>query len=202
MVEREVVVRGESTVEAMPDWLLAWVRASGEAVAREEAYAAAARVAAALDAAFAAETGAFAKVQTDSLVVRIKEKQTRSGEWVKTGWTAWRSSRVEIRVLERASELLAGLVGAGGEIAGLRWGVDPDHEAHSRARQEAAREARRQAEDYAAALGLSLGGPAWLAEPGLRGRGGGGDFMGRDASPPPRRAKKDRLATSSRSGPR
>jgi uncharacterized protein YggE len=44
----------------------------------------------------------------------------------------------------------------------------PTNPAHDRARAAAAEDARRRAQSYAAALGLSVGPVAWVAEPGMR----------------------------------
>ncbi len=69
---------------------------------------------------------------------------------------------------------MAGVAEAGAEVTGPRWSLVPDNPAHEAARRAAASDARRRAEAYADALGLTLGPVAWVAEPGLR-RPGPGD---------------------------
>jgi uncharacterized protein YggE len=166
-VEGEIVVRGESEVLVMPDRATVQVVVDGNGASQEEAFEAAAALARAVDDVFDTHSGAFDRVQTTGLVVMPRTKW-RKGENLRTGWRASRTSVAEIHALERAGELLALLAGAGGQLSGLTWEIDRGHEAFGEARQAAGRDARERAEQYAAALGVTLGGVAWIAEPGLR----------------------------------
>jgi uncharacterized protein YggE len=169
-VEREIVVRGESEVRVMPDRVTVRVLAGEEGSTQPEAYAAAARVAAAVDEVLTQTPDAFDRMTTTALVVQPRIRWD-NGQAVQTGWTASRSSSVEIDDLDRVGELLERLVQAGAAISGLSWEVDPGHPGYGQARQQAAEDAHRRASDYAAALGLRIGAVAWVAEPGLRSGG-------------------------------
>jgi uncharacterized protein YggE len=168
-MEHEIVVRGEGEIRVMPDRATVHVVVDGEGSSREEAYAAAARSAAAVDDVLKAEADAFERVATAALVVQPRTRW-QDGEAVRTGWTAARASVLEVRDLNRLGDLLAQLASSGGNISGLTWGLDPSHTASGEARSRAGQDARLRAEQYAAALGVKLGAVAWVAEPGLRGR--------------------------------
>jgi uncharacterized protein YggE len=167
-MEHEIVVRGEGEVRVMPDRATVHVVVDGEGSSREEAYAAAARSAAGVDAVLKAEADAFERVATAALVVQPRTRW-QDGEAVRIGWTAARASVLEVRALHRLGDLLAQLAGSGGNISGLTWGLDPSNAASGEARSRAGQDARLRAEQYAASLGVKLGAVAWVAEPGLRG---------------------------------
>jgi uncharacterized protein YggE len=169
-MEHEVVVRGEGEVRVMPDRATVRVTVDGDGSSRDEAYAEAARAAAAVDEVLHAEAAAVARVTTAALVVQPRTRW-QDGEAVRTGWRASRASVVEVRALERLGDLLGQLTGSGAAISGLSWDLDGDNVAHDEARSRAGEDARRRAERYATALGIKLGGIAWIAEPGLRSEG-------------------------------
>jgi uncharacterized protein YggE len=163
----EVIVRGEGHARSLPDRALvhAVVEADGEA--RDSAYAAAARLTAAVDEVLAQHVGAIAGASTASIVVQPKTRW-RKGESVRTGWRAARTTVLEVVVFDDLGALIAELSASGAAVAGPVWQLDPDNEAHRVARRLAAEDARRRAEDYAAALGVTVRDVAWVAEPGLR----------------------------------
>jgi uncharacterized protein YggE len=177
-MEHEIVVEGTGEVRVMPDRATVYVAVDGEGSSREEAYAAAARSAAAVDAVFKAEADAFERVATAALIVQPRTRW-QDGQSVRTGWTAARASVLEIRALDRIGDLLAQLASSGGNISGLTWGLDPANSAPREARSRAGQDARMRAEQYAAALGVKVGTVAWVAEPGLR--------VADQPSPPPPR---------------
>lgn len=166
-MERVILVRGEGEARALPDRALLSLAVDGDGSSREEAYEEAARLTTEIDAVLAAESEALGRVTTTALMVQPRTRW-RKGEAVRTGWQACRTSTVEITALERLGELLARFAAAGAAIAGPSWELDADHEAHGRARHEAAADARRRAQDYAVGLDVQLGPVAWVAEPGLR----------------------------------
>jgi uncharacterized protein YggE len=92
---------------------------------------------------------------------------------VQTGWRATRTTLVEVTGLDAIGRIMAGVAQAGAEVTGPRWSLVPENPAHEAARRAAAADARRRAEAYADALGLTLGPVAWVAEPGLRRPGPG-----------------------------
>lgn len=166
-MEREIVVRGIGHVRAVPDRATVRVVIDGEGAEREEAYGAAAQVAAAVDEVLAGAGDAIGRVVTATLIVQPKTRW-RKGESIRTGWTASRTSIVEVRALDDLGGLLAKLTSAGGAIYGPSWELDEDHAGHGEARRRAALDARSRAEAYSSALGLTLGPVGWVAEPGLR----------------------------------
>jgi uncharacterized protein len=166
-MEREIVVRGEGEVRVMPDRVTVRLVAGEDGSTQQEAYAATASVAAAVDDVLTGTPGAFDRVTTTALVVQPRIRWD-NGQAVRTGWTASRSSSVEVHDLDRVGELLDRLVQAGAAISGLSWEVAPGHPAYGQARRRAAEDAHQRAIDYAAALGVRLGAVAWVAEPGLR----------------------------------
>jgi uncharacterized protein YggE len=166
-MEHEIVVEGTGEVRVMPDRATVHVVVDGEGSSRQEAYDAAARSAAAVDAVLKAEADAFERIATAALIVQPRTRW-QDGQSVRTGWTAARTSVLEIGALDRLGDLLAQLANSGGNISGLTWGLDPANVAPGEARSRAAQDARQRAEQYAATLGVKVGVVAWVAEPGLR----------------------------------
>jgi uncharacterized protein YggE len=166
-VEHELVVKGSGEVRVMPDRASVRIMVDGEGRSRDDAYTAAARAASAVDGVLHTEAGALERVTTAALVVQPRTRW-QDGEAVRTGWTAYRGSVLEVRALERLGDLLAQLAASGAAISGVTWELDSANAAHDQARTEAGRDARRRAERYAQALGVRLGAVAWIAEPGLR----------------------------------
>jgi uncharacterized protein YggE len=166
-VTDEVVVRGEGEVRVMPDRAVVQLVVDGDGAGRDEAYAAAARLATQVDAVLVTHEAALDRVATAALLVQPKT-QWRRGEAVRTGWRASRTTLLEVTDLPRLGDLMAELAGAGAALTGPDWKLDVDHPAHTEARRTAAADARRRAEAYAGALGLRVERVVWVAEPGLR----------------------------------
>ena len=166
-MEHEVVVRGQGEVKAMPDRATVRVMVDGTGSSRDEAYAEAARAAAAVDEVLRGQTDALGSVMTAALIVQPRTRW-QNGEAVRTGWAASRTSILEVRALERLSDLLGHLAASGAAISNRSWELDAANEAHDQVRSRAGEDARRRAERYATSLGIKLGGIAWVAEPGLR----------------------------------
>jgi uncharacterized protein YggE len=173
LVEREIIVRGEAEVRAMPDKAVLRVLVEGTGSNQEKAYEAAARLASAVDGVFGAQAASIGRVTTAALVVQPRTRWQK-GETVRTGWRAQRMSVVEIRAVDRVGDISAMLVGAGASLTGPSWELDTSNDAHHQARVEAAQDARRRAEAFALALGVDLGPLTWVSEPGLRLAGSGG----------------------------
>jgi uncharacterized protein YggE len=170
-MERTIIVGGSAEVRIAPDRALVHATLDADGGSRDDAYRAAARTAAAVDAVLAQHAGATERVVTASLAVQPLTKW-RKGEIIRTGWRASRRSDVEVTGFEALGVLLADLAGAGATIAGPNWQVDDTNEAYDRARTLAAQDARRRADAYVEGLGMAIAGVAWIAEPGLRTSGG------------------------------
>ncbi len=175
-MERQIVVRGEAEIRAMPDMAIFRVTVEGDGSNQEQAYGAAARLAAAVDGVFGAQAASIGRVTTAALMVQPRTRWHK-GETVRTGWRAQRMSVVELNGLDQVGAIAAMLVGAGASLTGPSWGLDPSNDAYHQARVQAARDAHRRAEAYASALGVELGPLAWVSEPGLRAGGNGGPIF-------------------------
>jgi uncharacterized protein YggE len=166
-MDTEIVVRGSAQVLVLPDRAVVRVEVDGDGGSRDEAYRQAAPLAQRVDDVVEAHRDGIARLVTAALTVQPRTRWRR-GESVRTGWRAARTSVLEVTDFARLGDLFAGLVGAGGAVAGPFWSVDATNPAYGEARRLAAEDARRRAEAYAGALGLRVTGVAWVAEPGLR----------------------------------
>jgi len=166
-MEREIVVKGEGEARCLPDRAVVGVTVDAQSSSRDGAYQEAAATAKQVDDAIESRRAALGRVTTAALVVQPTTRW-RKGEVSNTGWRAARTSRVEVTGFEQLGELIAELTAAGADISGPRWEIDAGNPVHRDARRAAAEDARRRAEDYAAALGLGLDEVAWITEPGLR----------------------------------
>src|SRR5918995_3889663 len=171
-MEREIVVRGTGEARALPDQASLRVEVTADHKTQDEAYDARTKLAARVDSVLDEHASAIARTTIASLLVQPRTRWHR-GEDIRTGWRASRTSFVEIVVLDKLGDIMSGLVDAGAAVQGPQWSMAPSNAAYDQARRAAAEDARHRAQSYAAALGLSLGPVAWVAEPGLRGSPGG-----------------------------
>ena len=169
-MEREIIVKGYGQARSMPDRVVIDVLVEAEGVTRDQSFGEAARVAQRVDEVLTNRADAVARVLTALLTVQPRSRWKR-GESVRTGWRAARGSVVEVTDFAQLGELIAELTSAGAAVSGPNWCLDDSNPAYREARRAAAEDARRRAEDYAGALGLTLGPVAWVSEPGLRGGG-------------------------------
>jgi uncharacterized protein len=171
-VDAEIVVRGEAVARVLPDRATVRAVVDGDGATRDEAYAAAAEPARAVDEVIERFGEVITRTSTSSLVVQPTTRWHK-GESRRTGWRASRTSSIEVEDLGQLGDLAAALAVAGAAIDGPRWQLDPTNPIHEQLRQAAAKDARGRADAYASALGLGLGAVAWVAEPGLRRTDGG-----------------------------
>jgi uncharacterized protein YggE len=151
----------------VPDRAVVGVVVEGEGRSRAEAYDLAAARAAAVDEVLARHAGGVDRAVTTAVVVQPTTRWHK-GESVRTGWTASRTTSVEVVDLSQLGDIVAELATDGSTISGPTWQLDPTNPVHTDARRLAAEDARRRADGYAAALGLRVTGVAWVAEPELR----------------------------------
>jgi uncharacterized protein len=170
-VDADIVVRGQGRATALPD--RATVRAVVDATAagRDEVYGEAAVLARQVDEVVAAHAEAIDRSSVAALVVQPTTRW-KKGESVRTGWKAIRTTVLDVVDLAQLGDLIAALSGAGAALSGPDWQLDPTNPVHGEARRLAAEDARRRADDYAAALGLRVAAVAWIAEPGVQSSGG------------------------------
>jgi uncharacterized protein len=172
-MDQEIAVRGTGEVRALPD--AATLRAEVEAdhADQEVAYQARAAIAGRVDEVLARHDDDIARSVVTALGVQPL-RRWHEGQESRTGWRAFRTTLVDVAVLDALGPLMAALVEAGAAVSGPRWWLAPGNPAHDRAREAAAVDARRRAESYSRALDLTLGPVTWVAEPGLRPPGGPG----------------------------
>jgi uncharacterized protein YggE len=166
-MEREIVVRGTGEACALPDQANLRVEVTADRKTQEEAHDARTKLAAAVDEVLDRQADAIARTTIASLVVQPRTRWHR-GEDIRSGWRASRTSFVDVVMMDAQGEIMAGLVDAGAAVQGPQWSMAPTNIAYDQARAAAAEDASRRAQSYAAALGLSVGPVAWVAEPGLR----------------------------------
>ena len=157
----------------LPDRATMRAVVDGDGAARDEAYAAAAEPAGAVDDVIERFAAVITRTSTTSLAVQPTTRWHK-GESQRTGWRATRTSSIEVEDLGQLGDLAAALAVAEAAIYGPEWQLDRTNPIHDELRRAAAEDARRRADAYASALGLGLGTVAWVAEPGLRQQGIGG----------------------------
>ncbi|MGI8722167.1 MAG: SIMPL domain-containing protein [Geodermatophilaceae bacterium] len=92
-----------------------------------------------------------------------------SGRTVIDGHVGERGVRITISDPAGAGSLIRALYDAATvEVSGPDWELADDNPVHAQIRREAAQNARQRAEQYAEGLGLSVGGVAFVREPGVR----------------------------------
>ncbi len=166
-MEREIVVRGTGEARALPDQASLRVEVTADHKTQDAAYDARTKLAESVDGVLSRHADAIARTTIASLVVQPRTRWHR-GEDIRTGWRASRTSFVDVVGLDALGEIMSGLVDAGAAVQGPQWSMAATNPAFDQARAAAAEDARRRAQSYAAALGLSVGPVAWVAEPGLR----------------------------------
>lgn len=189
-MERTVLVQGHAEVRVPPDRALVWVTIDADGTSRDDAYRAAVQSADGVDAVITAHGATIGRAVTATLSVQPLTRW-KKGESVRTGWRATRRTTIEVVSFERLGELLADLA-RWATIAGPTWQVDPTNPGYLDARRGASEDARRRAESYAAGLGVTIAGVAWIAEPGLRtsdGHGMGGTMAFAAAPAPQMRSR-------------
>jgi uncharacterized protein len=165
-----ISVTGEAMVSVPPDLAVVDGGVSSEAKTAREASeannAAMAKVLAALKGA-----GIDAKdIQTSRLSLQPQSAPNRTGPSAVAGYRA--SNRVTIRVRDvaKVANVIDTLVGAGAnEIGGINFMVSQASKLLDEAREQAVADARRKAEIYAKAAGVTLGAPLSISEEGSPG---------------------------------
>jgi uncharacterized protein len=165
-----ISVTGEAMVSVPPDLAVVDGGVSSEAKTAREASeannAAMAKVLAALKGA-----GIDAKdIQTSRLSLQPQSAPNRTGPSAIVGYRA--SNRVTIRVRDvtKVANVIDTLVGAGAnEIGGINFMVSQASKLLDEAREQAVVDARRKAEIYAKAAGVTLGAPLSISEGGSPG---------------------------------
>jgi uncharacterized protein len=165
-----ITVSGDATVSAAPDQAQIEAGVASEAKTAREASeannAAMSKVLLALKGAGIAEKD----YQTSRLSLQPQYSPNRSGPSPVVGYRA--SNRVTVRVRDgaRLASVIDVLVGAGAnDIGGINFTVSNASKLLDGAREQAVADARRKAEIYAKAAGVTLGAPLSISEEGAPG---------------------------------
>ena len=162
-----ISVTGQASVAVAPDHaqLRAGVTSQGASAreASEANGAAMTAVMAELNASGIAEKD----IQTSRLSLQPISEQDRVGPARITGFRASNQLTVTVHAIDKLSELIDRLVAAGAnEIGGIEFRVSSPSQALDEARLKAIADARRKAEIYAQAAGVTLGKPVSISEGG------------------------------------
>jgi uncharacterized protein YggE len=162
-----ISVTGQASVAVAPDHaqLRAGVTSQGASAreASESNAAAMTTVMAALKAAGIADRD----IQTSRLSLQPISESDRAGPARITGFRASNQVTVTVHAIDKLSELIDRLVAAGAnEIAGIEFRVASPSQALDEARTKAIADARRKAEIYAQAAGVTLGKAVSISEGG------------------------------------
>ena len=164
-----ISVTGEATVSVAPDQAMIDGGVTSDAKTAREAAdannAAMAKVLAALKGAGLDEKD----YQTSRLSLQPKYAQDRNGSGPNTinGYRASNHVTIKVRDVTKVASVIDVLVGAGAnEIGGINFVVSQASKVLDEARDKAVADARRKAEIYAKAAGVSLGEPISISEEG------------------------------------
>jgi uncharacterized protein YggE len=166
-----IAVRGSWTAEVPPELARVRVSVGARSGDRAQALGDLTRRAEEVRAALAGYGEAVETVEAGPLWVRPQVKEGRPRERV-SGYVAGTSLTASVVEFGVLGDLLLRLADRDMvALDGPWWALRPDSDAHRRARTGAVRDARRRAEEYAAAAGSRLTGLVEIADTGLLGGG-------------------------------
>ncbi|QWG23709.1 SIMPL domain-containing protein [Bradyrhizobium sediminis] len=162
-----ITVTGEATVSVPPDLAQVDGGVSSEAKTAREASeannAAMGKVLLALKAANIQEKD----IQTSRLSLQPQYAPNRAGPSAVVGYRASNRVTIKVRDVGKVAGVIDTLVGAGAnEIGGIHFMVSQASKLLDEAREKAVADARRKAEIYARAAGVTLGAPLSISEEG------------------------------------
>jgi uncharacterized protein YggE len=162
-----ISVSGEATVSVAPDQAQIDAGVSSEAKTAREASeannAAMGKVLLALKGAGIEEKD----YQTARLSLQPQYSPNRTGPSAVTGYRASNRVSIKLRDVTKVANVIDTLVGAGAnEIGGIHFVVSQASKLLDEAREKAVADARRKAEIYAKAAGVTLGEPLGISEEG------------------------------------
>jgi uncharacterized protein YggE len=162
-----ISVTGEATVSVPPDLAQVDGGVTSEAKTAREASeannAAMGKVLMALKAASIQEKD----IQTSRLSLQPQYAPNRAGPSAVAGYRASNRVTIKVRDVSKAAGVIDTLVGAGAnEIGGINFMVSQASKLLDEAREKAVADARRKADIYARAAGVTLGAPLSISEGG------------------------------------
>lgn len=164
-----IVVRGTATRTCPADRGVLTVTVRVKHANAVEAERALALQTAAVDAALDTAGAVISVRHVESLSIRPNSYwHPESGRTIVDGHIGERSVRVTVHRDDAGPLIRAVYDAAPVEVNGPEWDLAEDNPVHGDTRRAAAVDARQRAEQYAEGLGLSVGGVAYVSEPGLR----------------------------------
>jgi uncharacterized protein len=166
ILSARIVVPGEGSVTVPPDYAEITSGVTTRAKTAQEATAANAKAMTAIDAALQKAGVAQNDVQTARFSVSpVYGSPQPNGPPKLVGYSAANEIRVKVRQIATVGAVLDALIAAGATDAGSVQFLHSDlSKTLDQARQAAVADARRKAEIYARASGLTLGNVAWITE--------------------------------------
>ena len=163
--EAKMIVTGDGEISLQPDYARIHGGVTTRAKTGKEAADANARQMNAIIAALESAGVEQKDIQTSRFSIQPVYVSAPNTEPKLTGFSASNQVNVTIRPIAHAGDILDRLVELGAtEIGGIEFlHSDPSH-ALDQAREAAVGDARRKAEVYAKAAGLTLGGVVWITE--------------------------------------
>ena len=162
-----ITVSGEASVSAAPD--LAQIDAGVASDAKTAREAAEANNAAMAKVLQALKTAGIADkdYQTSRLSLQPQYAQNRPGQPAVTGYRASNRVSIKVRDVAKVASVIDTVVGAGAnDVGNIYFSVAEPSKLLDEAREKAVADARRKAEIYAKAAGVTLGHPLAIAEDG------------------------------------
>jgi uncharacterized protein len=164
--EARIIVIGEGSVSVAPDYARITSGVTTRAKTAKEAADANSKLIAALTTALLSSGIEQKDIQTSRFsVAPVYTSPAPNTEQRLTGFSVSNQVAVTVRQIDKVGDLLDRLITAGATDAGnVEFLHSDSSKALDRAREAAMADARRKAELYARAAGLSLGGVAWITE--------------------------------------
>ena len=161
-----IVVSGEGSVRAAPDYALIASGVTVRAKTAQEAAGANAKLMVAVTAALRDAGIAQEDIQTARYSIEpIYAPPQQNAEPKLTGFSASNQISAKVRDIARVGDIIDRLIGAGAnEIGGVQFLHSDISKALDGARQAAMADARRKAQVYAEAAGIRLGSVIWITE--------------------------------------
>jgi uncharacterized protein YggE len=159
-----VTVTGEASISAVPDIAILRAGVTSQAKTAREAMTASARLMTAVLAALKESGVAENDMQTSRLRISLIRESNKSPSAIVAA-EASSSLIVRVRDINKSADVLDKMIGAGANlVSGIDFAVSDASKLLDQARVEAVADARRKAEIYAKAAGVSLGRPLSISE--------------------------------------
>jgi uncharacterized protein len=160
-----IVVTGEGSVRAAPDYALITGGVTSRAKTAQEAAAADAKLMTAVLSALRDAGIAQGDIQTSRYSVSAVYAQQQNSEAKLTGFSASNQITAKVSDIAKVGDVIDRLVGAGAtDIGGVQFLHSDISKALDGARTAAMADARRKAQVYAEAAGIRLGSVIWITE--------------------------------------